>query len=157
MRTPRRRRVRVPVRVIARVVVGVVVRVIVRAVRGRRGVVPMLTVVFVRLLVPVLVPVRMAVRMAVSVRIVTVPMRLVRAVRVCTPGPRSVVSARLRLERAARRRDVEAHASEHLGEHVVRLEDEAIGADLERNVAVAEVVRGLRERERRAVSVAARG
>ena len=78
--------------------------------------------------------------------LVLVPVVVVVVVRlpvtVPCPAGRSVVGTRLRLERAARCRDVEAHAGEHLGQHVVGLEHEAIGANLERNVAVAEVIRG---------------
>ncbi len=118
-----------------RVIAGMVVRMIVR--------------VLVRVIVPVcIVPMRIV---PVTVAVVV---RRARRERVFVRRSRGVVSARLRLERATRRRDLEAHASEQLGEHVVRLEHEAIGADLERNVAIAEVVRGLGERERRARRVA---
>ena len=72
-------------------------------------------------------------------------------------GPHGVVGAGFGLER---RRvvvvDVEAHAYEQLREHVVGLEHEAIGVHFERDVAIAEVVGGLGERQRGARRVAAR-
>ena len=44
--------------------------------------------------------------------------------------------------------------AQQLGEHVVGLELQAIGAHLERHVAVAEVIRGAQQVERRAVRAA---
>ena len=107
---------------------------------------------------PMSVPVSVFVSVFVSV-VVVVSVAVGRARRVCVSatGSCSVVGARLGLERAACRRHVEAHACEQFREHVVRLEHEAIGANLERNVAIAEVVGGLGERERGARRVAARG
>ena len=145
-----------------RVVAGVIVHMIARV---WRVIVPVCVVpvpVTVRLPVAVSVVVRVVVHVVVHVVVrvvvpVLVTMSCVRRMQVSTSEPRSVVSARLGLEGATRRRDLEAHACEQLCEHVVRLEHEAIGTHLERNVAVAEVVRGLGERERGACRLAVRG
>jgi len=128
------------------------------------GVIVLVRIVPVLVRAPVVVSVCMVVPGPMSVPVsvfvsVVVSVAVGRARRVCVSatGSCSVVGARLGLERAACRRHVEAHACEQFREHVVRLEHEAIGANLERNVAIAEVVGGLGERERGARRVAARG
>ncbi len=61
---------------------------------------------------------------------------------------RGVVRAGLGLERTLRRLDLQTHAAQQLGQHVVGLELQPIAAHLERHVAIAEVIRGAQQIER---------
>ena len=106
--------------------------------------VPMIAIAF----IPVIVIVAVAVAVSVSVFVLVLVLVPSAGMRTRVRRPGGVVGACLGLERPARRRDAQAHADEQLRQNVVRLEDEAVGLDVERNVAVAEVVGRLREGER---------
>lgn len=60
----------------------------------------------------------------------------------------AAVRAGFGLERRARALDRRAEPREHVGEHGIVFELQAAGADFNRRMAVAEVIRGARERER---------
>jgi hypothetical protein len=53
-----------------------------------------------------------------------------------------VVCPRLGLEAVVDRLDLEAHAAQHVGQHVIGLETQALAAQIHGDVAVAEVIRG---------------
>jgi len=121
-----------------------------------RTVVAVIVIVNVTVTVLVLVVVTMFARVAVWMRqAVLVRVRLMR-VRTRMGGG-AVVGAAFGLERGARLGNVEPEPAQQFAEHVVRLEDEAIVTDFERDMAIAEVVRGAREVERRRARGGARG
>lgn len=91
----------------------------------------------------------------VGVMVMTVMVMAVMVVPAVRLVRRMPVAARIRaalgLECALLLADDEVHRAQHAGEHVVGFELQVIRRDLDRDVAVAEVVRGSREVPRRAV------
>ncbi|EWS53803.1 hypothetical protein X551_03393 [Methylibium sp. T29] len=67
---------------------------------------------------------------------------------------RLAVGAALGLERRLRLADDQVHGAQHVGQHMVGLELQAVGLQLQRHMAVAEVVGGAQQVEGRAVFAA---
>ena len=94
----------------------------------------------------VAVIVTMPVTMVMIVMGMSVPM----AVSVCAACRVRAVSAALRFEGQARLGHLESHESQHLGQHMVRLELQVIRLHFELHMAVAKMVGGARQIKRRA-------
>src|SRR6185369_4224090 len=86
------------------------------------------------------------VAMAVIVIVVLVIVAVV-LVSMCMPAP-IAVSATLGLERSARLLHVQVHGAQHFREHMIRLDLQVIGLQLDRHVAIAQVVGRARQVER---------
>lgn len=132
------------------VVVAAVVVVAVLVVAGFGGVgvsvvMPVIVTVM-RMVMAVFVPMVMTLPMSV---IVSVAVRMAVVVPMAMSARR--VRATLGLERRLLRGDDEVHGAQHVGEHVVGFDLQVVGSQLDRHVAVAQVVGGADEVEGRAV------
>ena len=101
----------------------------------------------VAVLVTVLMIMTAAVVVLVLVSVVVRVLMIVRAiVRVIVSRPvrhaRCVIGAGLGLECRVGFVDAQAHAAQHVGQHMVGLELQAVGLDFEGDVPVAQVIRG---------------
>lgn len=113
--------------------------------------------VTVRVLMTVAVVVRVAMVMGVAMPVPMVMPVMLMAMVMSMPMPMMsmprarLVRPRLGLERLVRLGDDQMHASEQIGEHVVGLELQVVGLQLDGDVAVAQVVGGAHQVARRAV------
>lgn len=108
----------------------------------------LMSVAVMRMAMAVFVPMVMSVPVIVSMAvIVSVAVRMTVAVPM---APRRIRTA-FGLERRLLRGDDEVHGAQHVGEHMVGLDLQVVGSQLDRHVAVAQVVGGADEVEGRAV------